>query len=71
MEENTLQLVNQLNNLTMDQEIMVLQHLFKKYNLKTISDHSKDNSISRQAVYNQIEKGHIMNIKIGNQTFVS
>lgn len=70
MNQETLQHVNPKNNLTISEEFEILKFLFEKYNLKTISDYSKDNNISRQSVYNQIEKGQIMSIELSGINFI-
>lgn len=72
MSENALQVVkNHIDKLNYSDELSILEHLFKKYNLKTISDYSKENNINRQAIYNQIEKGQVMNIELTGITFIA
>lgn len=72
MSEEALQVVkNHIDKLNYSDELSIVQHLFKKYNLKTITDYAKENNISRQSIYNQIEKGQVMNIELTGITFIA
>jgi len=51
-------------------DLLLLETLFERYGLKTVSEYSEAAKISRQQIYNQINNHKLPNIKLGNQTFI-
>lgn len=70
MSQETLHIVNLPDNLSMSEELQLLEDLFNKYGLKTISEYSDETRINRQTLYNHINSGKIASIKLGKQTFI-
>lgn len=70
LSKEALQVVNQLDKLPYSDEIEIMVHLFRKYNLKTISDYSDESGISRQTIYNKVNKGNIPSIELAGITFI-
>lgn len=61
---------NLSEKLSYSEELEILEQLFKKYGLMTISDYSKKTGQSRQAIYDQLKKEKLPNIELSNKTFI-
>jgi hypothetical protein len=65
-----IEIVNN-NELFMNDELEILEHLFKKYNFKTLSDYAKDQKITYPGAKRRLEERRIMSINLGTITFVA
>lgn len=59
-----------LDNIFYSKQIQILEYLFKKLELKTVTQFSKETLISRGKIYDQINSHQIPSVILGGQTFI-
>jgi len=63
--------VSQNNELYTSDEIQIIEYLFKRLNLLTITEAAKRSKVSYNGMKKRVETGKEMNLKVGDITLVS
>lgn len=53
-----------------DHALQALKFLYEEFNVRSVTEESKQSNVSRQTVYNRIKTGNLASIELNSKTYI-